>query len=80
MTKPDLAPCPRCGAGSLDFEFRRELKDVAHMIVGGEWVSLEPFPVEIMCTACPYRKASTGREFTIDLANGVILFGRIDEE
>lgn len=64
----------------MDFTFGRDLAEIAHMVYDGEWVSLEPFPVELFCTRCPYRVASTGREFTIDIDAGVVTYGVIDKE
>lgn len=71
------ATCPDCGAW-LQFRFAREFKDIASMTINSEWVSLEPFPVELYCDGCPYVLATVGREFTIDTKAGVILYGRID--
>lgn len=71
------AACPDCGQW-LDFRFGRDLKDIAHMTIDHEWVSLEPFPVELYCRHCPYVRQSVGREFTIDMDKAVILYGRID--
>lgn len=71
------AACPDCG-GELDLIFGQAFKDIAHMVVGGEWASLEPFPVELRCTACTFRQAGTGREFTVDIESGVVLMGKIE--
>jgi hypothetical protein len=71
------AVCPDCGEW-LQFRFACDFKDVAHMTINDEWVSLEPFPVELYCRVCAYVLATVGREFTIDMKEGVILYGHID--
>lgn len=56
----------------------RPFNEIDHLVYRNEWVSLEPFPVELFCTKCDYRVASVGRQFTIDLDKMVIVFGLID--
>ncbi len=68
--------CPQC-ASPLDFRFMRKFANIAHMVYDNEWVSLEPFPVQVFCAGCPYEADLVGCDFTIDMDAGVVLFGRI---
>lgn len=76
MKEPAI--CPSCGQ-YLDISFPRPFKDIAHMIIGNEWLSLESFPVLLKCTSCPWQRETVGHEMTIDMQEGVILFARIDK-
>lgn len=49
------------------------------MIFNNEYVTLEPFPMLIHCTACSWQRETVGREFTIDIEAGRVLLGRVDK-
>lgn len=70
--------CARCDVWTK-VRFPKSLDEIAHMTHGGEYTTLEEFPVEIYCPQCGDSATSTGRNMTVDLDKGIIVYCDIDK-
>lgn len=75
MKPPDGTPalCPVCGA-DLDFKFMCRMEEINAMVIGNEWIALEDVPVNVVC-GDHFELPCAGKNFTIDIANKVVLHG-----
>lgn len=69
--------CPACD-GDLRISIP-ELKDHPHVVLGGEYLAVEPLAAAMVCQRCPWRREGRVRRVTIDVRTGVFLSGEFQE-
>lgn len=64
--------CARCDVW-VQHRFATPLKEIAHVIVGDEYATLEDFSIELYCPVCGSHGETTARNLVINIREEVIV-------
>lgn len=64
--------CARCDVW-IQHRFIKPLSEIAHMIIGDEFLTVEDFEIELYCPVCGRKSTTTARNLCIDIKKQIIV-------